>query len=509
VRARIALLVVLLLVVCAAAPATAAEPSGASTPSTTSAFAPAADNAQPAVDTPKFLTLPFASLSHMVLQQGWDFADGQHKAIDYIKGRMDATSTWRGFPVVAAADGKACGEKRGRNGCIVRPGIMGHRVLIKHRVGDEVYWTFYNHLEWIDPAIPLGSRKDMAKVTRGQVIGYAGHSGNPAYLIHLHFQLLDSAFEPLDPYGIYANRERYPDPKGDNGKLSKRRNYWTTNPPTLAPEEQPPPAAASIVAATVAPPVRSDGVVAATGQRLRIPAGDMRLSEPAARSAEYITHGKRTRKWIALTFDADMYPFMYRDRETYHEWDPRLLKLLTENDVPATIFFNGLYAKAYPDIVAQLAARPSIEVANHTWDHAGWVPCGNTDPIRPPMTKTTEVTKTARILKDVTAIDVRYFRFPGGCYGSGDIQRVRDLGETPIGWDCYFGDALGWSVARQIANVKSTCQKGSIVITHFNNTRYHPGIYRALKQLLPWWKEHGWKVVSVGTMLGKPTPPPD
>jgi peptidoglycan/xylan/chitin deacetylase (PgdA/CDA1 family) len=250
------------------------------------------------------------------------------------------------------------------------------------------------------------------------------------------------------------------------------------------------------------------GVGGAVGPLPRIPAADLRHREPAAAS-QYITHGDRSRKWIALTFDADMYPFMYRDRESYKEYDQRLLDLLLGNDIPATIFFNGLYAKAYPEVVSALAARPSIETANHTWDHAGWTTCGNTDPIRPPMTKTKEVTKAATILKDVTAIDVRYFRFPGGCYGSGDIRLVKNLGETPIGWDCYFGDALGWSAPRQVANVKSTCQKGSIVITHFNNTRYHPGVYRALKQLLRWWDEHGWEVVSVGTMLGKPTPPPD
>jgi peptidoglycan/xylan/chitin deacetylase (PgdA/CDA1 family) len=529
VRARIALFVAVVFALGAAVPATAAAASPGSSPS---AAVESSARVQPAVDTPKFLTLPFNSLRHMVLQQGWDFADGQHKAIDYIKGRKDVTSTWKGFPVVAAADGKACGERRGRNGCMVRPGIMGHRVAIKHRVGDEVYWTFYNHLDSIDPAIPTGSRHNMAKVTRGQVIGYAGASGNPSYLIHLHFQLLDADFQPLDPYGIYGPRERYPDPKGQNGKLSKRRHYWTTNPPTMAPppEEETPQAvhgggaaaAPASHSAAAAGSATGGSATAATNRAVsgrfaaggavgplpRIPAADLGHREPAA-AAQYITHGNRNRKWIALTFDADMYPFMYRDRDTYTEYDQRLLDLLLENDIPATIFFNGLYAKAYPDVVADLAARPSIETANHTWDHAGWVSCGNTDPIRPPMTKTKEVTKAATILKNVTAIDVRYFRFPGGCYGSGDIRLVKNLAETPIGWDCYFGDALGWSAERQVANVKSTCQKGSIVITHFNNTRYHPGVYRALKQLLRWWDEHGWEVVNVGTMLGKPTPPPD
>ena len=28
------------------------------------------------------------------------------------------------------------------------------------------------------------------------------------------------------------------------------------------------------------------------------------------------------------------------------------------------------------------------------------------------------------------------------------------------------------------------------------------GVYEALQQLIPWWKRHGWRVVTVGTMLG-------
>jgi peptidoglycan/xylan/chitin deacetylase (PgdA/CDA1 family) len=329
---------------------------------------------------------------------------------------------------------------------------------------------------------------------------------------------------PLDPYGIYGNRTQYPDPKGTNGKLSRRRNYWTTNPPTLAPPPEEPAASAAGVSAAGLGAATNDAAVAAAVHATVRPSGQAPVTAAEARaqspgspvwggrpatSAQYVTHGPRTKKWIALTFDADMYPWMYRTRETYKEYDPRLVKLLTEHDVAATIFFNGLYVKAYPDLVRQLSERPLLEMANHTWDHAGWTSCGNTDPIEPPMTKRKEVIKTEVILKEVTDIDVRYFRFPGGCYGgSSDLQLVKELGERPIGWDCYFGDALGWSAEKQIANVKRTCQRGSIVITHMNNTRYHPGVYRALKQLLPWWKEHGWKVVSVGTMLGKPTPPP-
>jgi peptidoglycan/xylan/chitin deacetylase (PgdA/CDA1 family) len=225
-------------------------------------------------------------------------------------------------------------------------------------------------------------------------------------------------------------------------------------------------------------------------------------------SMAYVTHGKRNQKWIALTFDADMYPWMYVQRGSVPEFDPRIIKLLKDTQTPATIFLNGLYVKAYPDLVRQLAKQPNIELANHSWDHAGWVTCTNTTPIRRPMTKTTEVTMVQDIVKQVTGVRVRYFRYPGGCYGGGDLDLVKSLGERPIGWDCYFGDSLGWTASRQIASVESNCQQGSIVITHLNGPPYHSGVYEALKVLLPWWKAHGWRVVNIGTMLDAPTQRP-
>jgi peptidoglycan/xylan/chitin deacetylase (PgdA/CDA1 family) len=224
--------------------------------------------------------------------------------------------------------------------------------------------------------------------------------------------------------------------------------------------------------------------------------------------AAYVTHGKRNQKWIALTFDAEMYRWMYAERKNVREFDPRIIKLLKDTRTPATIFLNGLYVKVYPELVKQLAKMPDIELANHTWDHAGWVRCTNTTPIQGPMTKTTEVTKVEDIVKQVTGVKVRYFRYPGGCYGGGDLETVKALGERPIGWDCYFGDSLNWTASQQIASVKDGCQNGSIVITHLNGPPYHSGVYEALKVLIPWWKDHGWRVVNIGTMLDAPTPRP-
>src|SRR5437899_2049656 len=72
---------------------------------------------------------------------------------------------------------------------------------------------------------------------------------------------------------------------------------------------------------------------------------------PARSLPSYVNHGSRTRKWIALTFDADMYPWMYTERDRVSLVDPRIVDLLEKTHTPATIFLNGLFAEAYPSLI--------------------------------------------------------------------------------------------------------------------------------------------------------------
>ncbi len=183
------------------------------------------------LSAPKFLTLPFSPDPEMRIQQGWTSSwNPNHHGIDYIKGSLDISSSWQSFPVLAAADGEACGQLDGSNGdCVTGP---GNRVLVKHTVDGQTFYTYYGHLSTIDEQIPLGSRNNTIYVRRGQIIGYAGDTGATSGWVHLHFGLTPPTFEWVDPYDLQSTRENYPDPNGTNGRTSGSDHYWTTNPPT-------------------------------------------------------------------------------------------------------------------------------------------------------------------------------------------------------------------------------------------------------------------------------------
>jgi len=164
----------------------------------------ASSTARPAqrIAATPFLSLPFVPNSRMSILSGWYYSGGGgfHGGIDYINGGVNDFGGWRTFPVIASADGEACGN------CTSR---QGNAVWIKHNIDGVTYYTYYGHLASIAEGIPLGSQSRLVSVKRGQVIGMAGSTGASG-ILHLHYGLYSASSQPIDPYSIGKLREYYP-----------------------------------------------------------------------------------------------------------------------------------------------------------------------------------------------------------------------------------------------------------------------------------------------------------
>src|SRR5438477_3517689 len=160
------------------------------------------------IATTPFLTLPFVPNSRMSILSGWYYSGGGgvHGGIDFINGGVNNMGGWRTFPVIASADGEACGN------CTTR---QGNAVWIKHDINGATYYTYYGHLASIAKGIPLGSQSNLVWVKRGQVIGMAGDTGARG-ILHLHYGLYNASSQPIDPYSIGRLREYYPRPTSSN-----------------------------------------------------------------------------------------------------------------------------------------------------------------------------------------------------------------------------------------------------------------------------------------------------
>ncbi len=191
--------------------------------------------AVPRPNPPRFLTLPFPDHPDMRMLHGWRYTFNNHPqcGIDYALWPDPSKFEFGRFPVLAAADGEACADTDSTGGGCVSG--FGGRVLIRHEVDGETFYTYYGHLDRIDPAIPIGNRGNTVRVLRGQVVGYASNSNTMGdYDIHLHFGIASPSFGWYDPYDIYQKAAIYPDPRGVNGFLSGAASWWTTNPPVTA-----------------------------------------------------------------------------------------------------------------------------------------------------------------------------------------------------------------------------------------------------------------------------------
>jgi peptidoglycan-N-acetylglucosamine deacetylase len=234
-------------------------------------------------------------------------------------------------------------------------------------------------------------------------------------------------------------------------------------------------------------------------------------SEPPA--ASLITHGPRDRPRIALTFDADMTPAVYRALRTGRArtwYDASILDELRATHTPATVFLTGLWTQSYPDVVRSMAADPLFETANHSVDHAAWkLPCFRLAPVTSPAAKRAEVRDAAAEIQSVSGISPHYFRFPGGCAGPNDVKLVASQGEQAVGWDVVSGDAFQPDPRVVVANVLRQAQPGSIIVMHLMGPPNAPATSRALLQILPGLRERGFEFVTLSTLLdASPGGPP-
>jgi peptidoglycan/xylan/chitin deacetylase (PgdA/CDA1 family) len=105
--------------------------------------------------------------------------------------------------------------------------------------------------------------------------------------------------------------------------------------------------------------------------------------------------------------------------------------------------------------------------------------------------KIDEITKTQKILKDVTGIVPKYFRYPGLCHSDRDDQLVTNLGLKVNQNDLSSGDAFARDAVRIVNNVVRQARSGSVVVMHMggDNAKATTG---ALKLLVPKLKDKGF-----------------
>src|SRR5579859_5160994 len=218
-----------------------------------------------------------------------------------------------------------------------------------------------------------------------------------------------------------------------------------------------------------------------------------------------LLHGPRTRKWIALTFDADMTPQMKKrleNGEVPSWYNEKVVQILRETQTPATFFLTGMWTEIYPDTARSFATDPLFEIKNHSYSHPSFSGvCYGLRQI-PNDQKLAEVQKAQQVILEKTGVAPHYFRFPGGCAGLDDIRLVKSQNLGIVGWDVISGDAFSSDEAKIEKHVLKKVQNGSIVVFHLNGGPNAPRTADALEKIIPELKKRGFLFIQVKKMEG-------
>jgi peptidoglycan/xylan/chitin deacetylase (PgdA/CDA1 family) len=172
--------------------------------------------------------------------------------------------------------------------------------------------------------------------------------------------------------------------------------------------------------------------------------------------------------YVALTFDDGPDP----------QWTPEVLELLRKHDVKATFCVVGQLARAYPELVREIAADGHT-MCNHSWSHDMALGSRPVREIRADLERTTSAIRAA-----VPGARVSYYRQPGGAWTERVVEVAEQLGMSSLHWEV---DPQDWARpgAGAIAKVVSgATAEGAIVLLHDGGGERH-GTVQALRRFLP------------------------
>jgi peptidoglycan/xylan/chitin deacetylase (PgdA/CDA1 family) len=178
--------------------------------------------------------------------------------------------------------------------------------------------------------------------------------------------------------------------------------------------------------------------------------------------------------------------------------DARLVEFLVREQIPATLFINGRWIDANPELFRQLAANPLFEIANHGIRHkpasvtgrsvygiAGTKNIGEV---------VEEIELNARKIEAISGVRPKLYRSGTAYYDDIAVQISRELGHEVAGYSLLGDAGATWS-ASQVKAALLKAVPGDIALLHMN----HPeaGTGAGIMAAVPELKKRGFKFVRM------------
>jgi len=169
--------------------------------------------------------------------------------------------------------------------------------------------------------------------------------------------------------------------------------------------------------------------------------------------------------------------------------DSRLMAFLITNKIPATLFINGRWIDANPELFRELAANPLFEIGNHGIRHKPASVTGRSvygiAGTRNVAEVVEEIELNARKIEAISGVRPTLFRSGTAYYDEIAVQIAQGLGHEIAGYSLLGDAGATWSAA-QVKAALLKAVPGDIALLHMN----HPeagtgaGIMAAVPELL-------------------------
>lgn len=222
------------------------------------------------------------------------------------------------------------------------------------------------------------------------------------------------------------------------------------------------------------------------------------------KSPQVIFNGDRSKKQVALTFDAEMTDSMKADvlsGKVPTSYNKKIIEVLNETNTKATLFLTGMWIELYPKETEEFSRNPLFELGSHSYTDSSYDGyCFGLAQLHSGV-KIEEIGATEKLLREHAGIDNFLFRFPGGCYKPEDIKLVNQANDIVVHWDVAGEDGFNENTNQIVRNVVDKTQNGSIIVLHMNGAATAPKTADALPLIISELRNKGYEFVKVSELL--------
>jgi len=178
--------------------------------------------------------------------------------------------------------------------------------------------------------------------------------------------------------------------------------------------------------------------------------------------------------------------------------DSRLMEFLVREQIPATLFINGRWIDANPELFRQLAANPLFEIANHGMRHKPASVTGRSiygiAGTRNVSEVVEEIELNARKIEEISGVRPKLYRSGTAYYDEIAVQISQGLGHEVAGYSLLGDAGATWSAA-QVKAALLKAVSGDIALLHMN----HPeaGTGEGIIAAIPELKRRGFRFVRM------------